>query len=163
MRYTMSSQWSLLDRFEITDESGTPAFDVRGHLGSRLTLHDSSGQQVAEVTKRMLGDTHEVYVAGDLAAQVRHEGFFGDRYEISAPFGAFEARGRIAGRDFALSQAGMPVAQMDRQFSFREKFSVDIADQQNPVFVLAVMLAVEAIHDERERRQRGAGRGGFGI
>jgi uncharacterized protein YxjI len=153
MRYLISSQWSMLERFEITDESGALAFEVRGHLGSRLTVHDASGQQVAEITKRMFSETHEVYVGGDLAAQVRHGGFFGDRYEISSAYGVFEARGRMAGWDFALTQGGMPVAQMNRQFSVREKFAVDIADNENAVFVLAIMMAVEAIHDERARRR----------
>ncbi len=54
----------------------------------------------------------------------------------------------------------MPVAQMNRQFSLRERFALDVADDQDPAFILAVMLAVEAIHDERARRQRQAG--GFG-
>ena len=46
------------------------------------------------------------------------------------------------------------VAQMARQFSFHEKFAVDIADSENPAFILAVLLAIEAIHDERENNHR---------
>ena len=39
---------------------------------------------------------------------------------------------------------------MARQFSLHEKFAVDVADSENPAFILAVLLAIEAIHDERE-------------
>jgi hypothetical protein len=35
-----------------------------------------------------------------------------------------------------------------------EKFAIDIADGQNDALVLAVMLAVEAIHDRRRQRRR---------
>jgi uncharacterized protein YxjI len=152
MRYMMSSQWSLMERFDITDASGTPCFEARGHFGKRITLHDASGQQVAEITKRPFSETHEVYVGGDLAAQVKHTGFFGDQYQINSAFGVFEARGRLAGWDFTLTQGGMPVASMDRHVSFRETFAVDIADNENAAFVFAVLIAIEAIHDERARR-----------
>lgn len=148
----MSSTWSLLERFEITDESGALQFEARGHIGSQITLHDSSGREVADIRKRVLGDTHEVYLAGQPAAQVRHVGFPGDRYEIDTSFGPLTARG-IFGGNYTLDQGGVPVASMVRQFSLREKFAIDIADGQNDALVLAVMLAVEAIHDRRRQRR----------
>jgi hypothetical protein len=86
------------------------------------------------------------------AAQVRHVGFLGDRYEITTIFGPLTAPGSFGG-DYALDQRGAPVASMVRQFSLREKFAIDIADGQNDALVLAVMLAVEAIHDRRRRRR----------
>jgi hypothetical protein len=54
------------------------------------------------------------------------------------------------------------VARISRQLAFREKFAVDIADGANDVFILAIVLAIDAIHDERrDRGNRGTG-GGFG-
>jgi uncharacterized protein YxjI len=150
----MSSQWSLLERFEITDMSGAPQFEARGHIGSQITLHDSSGREVADIRKQFFGDTHEVYLAGQRAAQVRHAGFLGDRYEIDASIGQLTARGSFGGGDYTLNQGGAPVASMVRQFSLREKFAIDIADGQNDVLLLAIMLAIEAIHDRRRQRRR---------
>ena len=43
MEYVMSSRWSLMERFDITDGSGTPQFEARGHLGARISLLDGSG------------------------------------------------------------------------------------------------------------------------
>jgi hypothetical protein len=55
-----------------------------------------------------------------------------------------------------VSRGGAPVARMVRKFSLREKFAVDIADDENQPF----LLAIEAIHDERrQQEQRGAGIG----
>lgn len=47
---------------------------------------------------------------------------------------------------------------MVRRFSLREKFAVELADNENQVFLLALVLAIEASHDER-REQHGNGPG----
>jgi uncharacterized protein YxjI len=161
MEYVMSSKWSLMERFEITDGSGAPQFEARGHLGSQITLHDPSGQQVADIRKHIFTDTHEVYVGGQQVAQVRHAGIFGDRYDIESAYGLLNARGHFAGGDYTVSRGGMPVARMVRQFSLREKFAVDVADEENQVFLLALVLAIEAIHDERSQQEHHGG--GFGV
>ena len=168
MEYVMSSRWSLMERFDITDGSGTPVFEARGHLGARISLLDSYGQEVAEIRKHIMTDTHEVYLGGQRVAQVRHAGIFGDKYDIETGFGRLEARGRFDGGDYTVSRGGVPVARMVRKFSLREKFAVDIADDENQPFLLAIVLAIEAIHDERrEQAHRGGGlglgmTGGFG-
>jgi uncharacterized protein YxjI len=170
MEYVMSSRWSLMERFDITDGTGTPQFEARGHLGARISLLDTNGQEVAEIRKHLMTDTHEVYVAGQAVAQVRHAGIFGDKYDIESAFGGLQARGRFDGGDYTVSRGGAPVARMVRKFSLREKFAVDIADDENQAFLLAIVLAIEAIHDERRQREhRGAGiglgtgmTGGFG-
>jgi uncharacterized protein YxjI len=155
MEYVMSSRWSLLEHFEITDRSGTPQFDARGHLGSRISLLDGSGQEVAEIRKHMLTDTHEIYLGGQRVAQVRHAGIFGDKYDIESSYGRLEARGHFDGGDYTVSRGGAPVARMVRQFSLREKFAVDVADHENQAFLLALILAIEAIHEERRQQERG--------
>ncbi len=157
MQYVMSSKWSLMPRFEITDGSGAPQFEARGHLGSQITLHDNYGQEVADIRKHMFSDAHEVYVGGQQVAQVRHAGIFGDKYDIQSAYGILAARGHFAGGDYTLSRDGMLVARMVRQFSLREKFAIEVSDDENPVFFLAVVLAIEAIHDERNEQARRAG------
>jgi len=158
MEYVMASRWSLMERFEITDATGTPQYEARGHLGSRITLHDGNGREVADIRKHLLTDTHEVYVGGQRAAQVRHAGIFGDKYDIESAFGYLTARGRFDGGDYTVSRDGAPVARMVRKFSLREKFAIDLADGENQAFLLALVLAIEAIHDER-RQQHGGGLG----
>jgi uncharacterized protein YxjI len=168
MEYVMSSRWSLMERFEITDASGTPQFEARGHLGSRISLLDGNSQEVAEIRKHLMTDTHEVYLGGQRVAQVRHAGIFGDKYDIESGFGRLEARGHFDGGDYTVSRGGSPVARMVRKFSLREKFAVHVADSQNQAFLLALVLAIEAIHDERRQQARGPGlglgmSGGFGA
>jgi uncharacterized protein YxjI len=163
MEYVMSSRWSLMERFEISDGSGAPQFEARGHLGSQITIHDNSGREVANIRKHVFTDTHEVYLDGQRVAQVRHAGIFGDRYDIESAFGILNARGHFGGGDYAISRDGMVVARMVRQFSLREKFAVDVADSENQVFLLALVLAIEAIHDERRAQEHEGGLGGLGA
>jgi len=163
MEYVMSSRWSLMERFDITDSSGTPVFEARGHLGARISLLDSNGQEVAEIRKHIMTNTHDVYVDGQRVAQVRHAGIFGDKYDIESGFGRLEARGRFDGGDYTVSRGGALVARMVRKFSLREKFAVDIADDENQPFLLAIVLAIEAIHDERRQRENRGGGAGFAV
>ncbi|MGO8960234.1 MAG: LURP-one-related/scramblase family protein [Streptosporangiaceae bacterium] len=152
MEYVVSSRWSLMERFEITDASGAPQFEARGHLGSQITLHDDSGREVADIRKHVFTDTHEVYLNGQQMAQVRHAGIFGDRYDIETGFGMLTARGSFGGGSYMVSRDGTPVASMVREFSLRETFAVDVADNENQAFLLALVLAIEAIHDERRHQ-----------
>lgn len=159
MRYVMSSKWAFTEHFEITDAAGNPVFDVRGNLGltQRLTFADAAGRPLAEITKRMMSTRHDISIAGQRVAEVRHTGFFGERYEIDSSFGTFTAKGSFTGWDYTISSVGQVVAVISRQLSFREKYIVDVADGANDVFVLAVVLAIDAIHDERRRSSGAAG------
>jgi hypothetical protein len=51
---------------------------------------------------------------------------------------------------------------MTRQFALREKFAVDVSDEENQVFLLALVLAIEAIHDERNQQEHRGGIPGMG-
>ena len=160
----MSSKWSFTEHFEITDEAGNPRFDVRGNLGltQRLTIRDQAGQELAEISKHLMTTRHDILLGGQPVAEIRHTGFLGEHYEIDSSFGQLTARGSFTGWDYSISEAGRTVATISRQLAFREKFVVDTADGANDVFILAVVLAIDAIHDERrERDDRGFG-GGLG-
>lgn len=166
MRYQIASKWSLVEHFVITDDRGDPVIDVRGNLGliQRLTLQDSSGRELAEIKKHLMTTKHDILVGGGLVAQVHHEGFFGERYEIESQYGQISARGNFSGWNYTIHQQGKVIATVSREFSLREKFQVEIYDNVNDVFVLAVVLAIDAIHNERrEDRDQGGLFGGGGL
>lgn len=163
MRYLMSSKWSLIEQFVIADDSGTPVFDVRGNFGitHNLSIRDQSGQELATLKKSLLTTKHEIFVGGQHVADVRHEGIFGEHYEIDSSFGLLTAKGSFGGWDYSISRGGQTIATISQQLSFREKFTVDIATGENDVFLIAVVLAIDAIHDERRAQGlRGGGLGG---
>lgn len=165
MRYQIASKWSLIEHFAITDDSGNPVFDVRGNLGltQHLTMRNSAGQEVAEIKKHLMTTKHDILVGGHKVAEVHHEGFFGEHYEVDSQFGRISAKGNFSGWHYSISQQGQPIAQVSRELALREKFRVEIADGANEAFVLAVVLTIDAIHAERqqdEQHRDGIGGGG---
>ncbi len=87
--------------------------------------------------------------------RVARRGIFGRRYEIGAAGGPILANGSYGGWNFTLSRGGGVIATVARKLAFREKFTVDIADGEDDVFLLAVVLAIIAINDGR-RKSNGA-------
>ena len=163
MQYVLSSKWGLTERFTITDQSATPVFEVHGNFGlvKAISFQDQSGRELAVLKKHVMTNKFEILLGGQHAAEVRHTGFLGQHYEIDSSQGRIDARGDFAGWDYTLSREGAVVATVTREMAFRERFGVDIAPGENDVFVLAVVLAIDNIHDER--RQQEPGMGGFGL
>jgi uncharacterized protein YxjI len=162
-RYTLSRQWSLTDRFTITDEAGVPRFEAAGRFAfvKRLSLREASGLEVATITGKALSSRFEILIDGQ-PTTVRARGVFRVRYEIATPAGPLEARGNFSGRTFTVTRGGTTVATVSQQRALRERFAVDVADGENPVLMLAVILAIETIRDAR-RAAAGAGAAGAGA
>jgi uncharacterized protein YxjI len=163
MQYLMSSKWALTERFEITDQTGTPIFEVHGNFGlhKEITFRTPSGQEVAKLKKHVLTNKYEVIVGGQHVAEVHHTGVFGQHFEIGTSQGNIDARGDFFGWNYTLSSSAGVIGTVTREVAFREQFMVDIADGQNDVFILATVLAIDNIHDER-RGEQGMGGGMLG-
>ncbi|MBO0819769.1 MAG: hypothetical protein J2P26_02845 [Nocardiopsaceae bacterium] len=156
-QYLISRRWALASRFAITDDEGTPRFEVQGRLAlaRRLSVRDAGGAEVAVILRRGLGMRYRILTDGQETA-VRPRGFLGRRFEIDTPAGPMEARGNFSGRQYAITQGGVPVAEVAQLRTLREQFAVHIADGQDAVLMLAVILVIETIRDNR-RRAAGSG------
>jgi uncharacterized protein YxjI len=154
--YLIARKWALADRFAITDESGMPRFEVQGRLAlsRQLSIRDAAGAEVAVISRRGWAPRYEI-VAGGITTTVRPRGFLGNRFEVLSPGIAMEARGNFSGRQFAITANGVQAAAVTQLRTFRERFAVEVADGQDAVLMLAVVLVIETIRDDR-RRQAGA-------
>lgn len=152
MRYVMESHWSLLPHFSITDETGNPVLEARGHFGvhHEVTFVDGSGREVAKLKKHLMTNRYNVEVGGSHVAEIKHEGLFGEHFQIHAPEGVIDVRGHFAMWDYSMDSAGAHIAQVSRHPSLHEKFVVEIAPGQNDVFILACVMAIDDIHQERK-------------
>ncbi len=157
MRYVAASKWSLLPQFTITDQVGVPVFEVRHSPGLRrqLSVRDQAGREVAVIRKRGMGSRYEILLGGASAGEVRHQGVFGQHYQADSRSGPITAEGSFTGRNCTLSRLGQPVARVVRERALREKLTVDIADGEDQVFVLAVVMAIDAIREDRSRAAAG--------
>ena len=153
-QYLISRKWALTSRFAITDSAGTPRFEVQGRF-RKLSLSDTLGTEAAVISRRGLAMRYQILADGQ-ETTVRPRGFFGRRFEIDAPAGPMEAHGNFSGRQYTITLGGgMPAATVSQLRTFREQFAVDVADGQDPVLMLAVVLAIETIRADRRRAASG--------
>jgi uncharacterized protein YxjI len=62
-----------------------------------------------------------------------------------------EAHGNFSGREYVIARGDEPAATVTQLRTLRERFAVDVADGQDPVLMLAVVLVIETIRDDRRR------------
>jgi uncharacterized protein YxjI len=151
-QYLLSRKWSLTSRFTITDAFGVPRFEVQGKsmLNRKLSLYDTMGTEIAVISRQGLGQRYQI-LAGGQATTVRPRGFLGRRFEIDSPGGALEASGNFSGRQYAITRGGMPAAAVSQLRTLREQFTVEISDGEDDALMLAVVLVIETIRDERRQ------------
>jgi uncharacterized protein YxjI len=149
--YLISRQLSVADRFSITDETGAPQFTVQGRFAfsPRLSI-DPMGTEVATIRRPAFSRRYEV-VADGHPATVRPAGAFGRRYEIDSAEGHLAASGNFSGRQYTISRNATPAAVVAQKRGLRERFAVEVADQESPVLMLALILVIETIRDRRRR------------
>jgi uncharacterized protein YxjI len=110
------------------------------------------GTEVATIRRPAFSRRYEV-VADGHPATVRPAGAFGRRYEIDSAEGHLSARGNFSGRQYTISRDAAPAAVVAQKRGLRERFAVEVADQESPVLMLALILVIETI---RARRRRAA-------
>ena len=151
--YLISHRWALASRFAVTDETGAPQFEVRGRfaLSKTLSVCDATETEVAVITRQGgLGRCYQI-LAGGQEVTVSARGFLGSRYEIDSPGGLLEARGDFSGRQYSITRDGTPAAAVTQSRPPREQFAVQVTPGQDAVLMLAVVLAIETIRDNRRR------------
>jgi uncharacterized protein YxjI len=154
MRYLISRQWSALQDFDITGESGDLRYQVRGNLGltQSLTITEPAGQRWAQITRTPFTTRHQVIIDRRQAAQVRHQFLGWNNCTIDSASGQFVAQGSFLGWQYTISQGERVVAALSKQGILPSTFEVDTADGEDDLFLLCLVLAIEQIHRERKRR-----------
>ena len=154
MRYLISRQWSVLQDFDITGESGDLRYQVRGNFGftQSLTITEPAGQRTAQITRTPFTTRHQVIIDGQQVADVRHQFLGWNNCTVDSASGQFVAQGSFLGWQYTISQGERVVARLSKQNSLPSTFEVDTADGQDDLFLLCLVLAIEQIHRERKRR-----------
>ena len=162
MRYIIRERFFRLgEDSDITDEAGRPVLHVDGKvltLRDRLVIRDPAGQEVANVHRKLIAlrPTYEISVGGREVAEVRKHFFtpFRDSFTIDVPGpDDLEMEGSLLDHDFTIRRGGQTVATVSKHWlTIRDAYSVDIADGEDDVLILASVLALDLAED-REREQ----------
>jgi uncharacterized protein YxjI len=160
-RYVLIRElWSLSEAFTVRDaESDRECFRVRGkalEVGDKLSLEDPGGNELAFIRQGLhlgvQGLCYEISQGGQLAARVDLSSRLRQHLLIETPDpGSFAADGDIHGMDYQISRDGQPAANVSTRGTPDDRFySVDVAAGQDPVFILALAVTIETIHQEQD-------------
>jgi uncharacterized protein YxjI len=160
MRYVIRERFFRLgDDSDITDESGQRVFQVDGKvlsLRDLLIIRDAAGTEVARVHRKLIAlrPTYEITVGDQEVAEVRKHFFtpFRDRFTIDLPGSDdLEMDGNLLDHEFTIRRGDQTVATVSKQwFTLRDTYGVDIAPGEDPLLILASVLALDLAED-RER------------
>lgn len=164
MRYLIREKFFRLgEDSTILNEAGQPILEVDGKvlsLHSRLIIRDMSGNEVANVHRRLIAlrPTYEISRAGQELATVRKHLIspFVDRYTIDVPGpDDLHITGSLFEHEYTITRGGQLVATVSKRwFSLTDTYGVDIAPYQDDVLILASVLALDLAEDrERESRE----------
>jgi uncharacterized protein YxjI len=146
---------SIGDDYWIEDESGQRAFLVDGkamRVRDTWILKNANGDDVAEIRERALSVRDKMKIdLGDRSATVtkRIVGIR-DHFKVDVDGGDdLKVHGNIVDHEYEIERDGDKVAEISKKwFRVRDTYGVEIEDGVDPVLILAVTVAVDAMsHD----------------
>jgi len=159
MRYIMKQElFTFGDKFEIRQEDGQMAFYVDGEafsIGKKLSFEDPQGNELLFISQKLLswGPTYELYRGDEHVATIKKElfTFFQCTFDIhSEDQGDLDAKGDFTDHEYTITREGEAVAQISKQwFSWSDTYGVDIAENEDPVLILACTVVIDmCCHEE---------------
>ncbi len=141
--------FSWLDSYDIFDESGSSVFSVKGQLdwGHRLNIYDNYGTHLATVKEVILTllPKFELYMGEKCVGMVHKEfTFFAPRFNID--FNGWKVEGNIFEWDYMVRDGfGNAIAYVSKElWNLTDTYSIDVLDPKNAIYVLMIVLAIDA-------------------
>ena len=162
MKYIMRQKLiSWGDDYTIRDEDGNDAFFVDGRvftIGQKLSFQDMSGNELAFIRQKLLslGPKYEVFVNGELIAEVKKElfTFFHCTFVVDVPGpDDLEAKGNLLDYEYEFTRGSEVVARVSKKFfSFTDSYGIDIADPGDTLLILTATVVIDAACHQEHRR-----------
>ena len=73
-----------------------------------------------------------------------------DHYDLKTDKGDIVLRGNILGYDYHIYLNGKEIGHVARKISLRDSFVLDLDDDQDPMFFVALLIAMDNITDEMQ-------------
>jgi uncharacterized protein YxjI len=137
------------------DGTGRECFRVHGNglsLHTKLSFQDIHGAELAVIEQRGTASRgYDVQRAGLFAARVRPTSLVHQRVVVEMPDNTIEAAGDTLGMEYQLARDGTTLATVTTRWTpGGGSCTADIADGENQVLMLAVVVAIEIIHHQEE-------------
>ena len=142
--------FSWLDSYDVFDVAGEVVFRVKGQLalGHKLLIQDVAGAPVAtlrEVFLTMFKPRFEMIIDGAVAGTITKElTLFKPNFTID--FNGWQVEGNFWEWDYSIVDAdGRAVAAISKElWKLTDTYTIDVADPQDALYALMVVLAIDA-------------------
>lgn len=141
--------FSWFDSYDIYDENGNIFYTVKGQLswGHYLKIFNSDGLEIAGVKEKVFSwrPKFELYYNNHYLGNIKREfSFFKPQYNID--FNGWYVKGNFTEWDYSVfDQFNMPIAVIEKQlFRFTDTYVIDVIDPENALYVLMLVIAIDA-------------------
>ncbi len=141
--------FTWFDSYDIYDESGATLFTVEGQLGWGHTLHinDAKGEHIATLKQRLFTflPKFDLYIGEDLVGTITKDfTFFAPAFDVD--FNNWRVEGQFMEWDYdILDKFGNQVASISKElFNWTDTYVIDVADPDDALYALMVVLAIDA-------------------
>lgn len=160
MKFYIRNKWvSLRGSSVIKDENENDVFKVKGRIVSfsnrkdLLTMDDVLLYSIKTRIINIWG--HKAFIldkdGNKIITVYRKVISLHDRYLIDAPFGKMEITGNILGFDYHISLEGKEIGHVSRKISLRDSFVLDTYTDFDYKLLIALVIAIDNISDNREQ------------
>lgn len=148
--YIKQRVFSFVDKFSVKDENGTDRYFVEGQiisLGKKLHIFDSEHNEIALVKQKIVSLRPKFVVEvndEEVAEIVKKITFFKPQYYVEGL--GWNVEGDFFAHDYVIESNGAEVVSIHKAWvSWGDTFELDIADGNDEVTALAVVLAIDAV------------------
>ena len=141
--------FSWFDSYDIYDEAGATLFAVEGQLSWGHTLHinDAKGEHIATLKQRLFTflPKFDLYVGEDLLGTITKDfTFFTPAFDVD--FNNWHVEGQFMEWDYdILDKFGGRVASISKElWNWTDTYVIDVADPDDALYALMVVLAIDA-------------------
>jgi len=147
--YVQQKVLSLRGRFAVSDEAGNPGYEVEGSLlriPKQFTIRDREGRERARVWKQPIAWLARFHLEMDgveVATIQQKLAFLRHRYEVHGP--GLSVEGNLWDMNFSITKDGVPVGRVDKKWSLRDRYAIEVADPRDELLVLALVLTIDHV------------------
>lgn len=141
--------FSILDSYDIYDESGKTLFTVEGKWGfsHKFVIYDRNHKKVGFIEQKVLSILPKfyIYVDGEEVGMIRRRvTFFHSLYTLDEL--GWEMKGDVFNWDFKIKDSSNDIVAVvtKKLISFSDTYWIDVKDERNALVALMFVLATDA-------------------
>lgn len=158
MKYFIKEKFfSIKDVFYIKDQYEQDIFKVLSKIisfGNHLRMYDNKNNEVCEIKQsvfRFLPE-YNIIMGDTVVANLKSKlSVFTKKLSVSSSFVDYTIDGNVLAHDFTIYKNRRVVCTVSKTFfSLRDYYCVDINEDENPAFILSMVICIDQIyHDKR--------------